>query len=236
MKVLITMAGLGTRFADHGFTEPKYKLRIGNRSLLEISLLSLKQLFDCASFVFIGLEESLDIDFLETVASRLGIEDYKVTSLPKLSAGQAETVLFSGLEDGDRFIVYNIDTALNPKHGFSGLGSSDGWGLCFRAPGDHWSFFRTGFDGSVVEVREKERISDLCSVGLYYFRSFSIYKECYERTYGQIQGSVERYIAPIYQTMIDCGYRVTMSEIPAGDVVCMGTPAEYASAMECLKW
>ena len=236
MKVVITMAGLGTRFADHGFTEPKYKLRIDERSLLEISLQSLAQFFGCASFVFIGLEESLDIDFVKTVADRLGIEDYEVRSLPKLSAGQAETVLFAGLEDGESFIVYNIDTALNPKHLFSGMSSSDGWGLCFRAPGDHWSFFRTGVDGSVVEVREKERISDLCSVGLYYFRSFSIYKECYERTYGQTQGSVERYIAPIYQTMIDRGYKVTVSEIPAGDVACMGTPAEYVAAMEGLKW
>lgn len=236
MKVVITMAGLGTRFADQGFTEPKYKLRIGNRSLLEISVKSLEKFFDCASFVFIGLEESLDIDFVNAVAGRLGIKECEVRSLYKLSAGQAETVLFSGLQDGDSFIVYNIDTALNPEYRFSGMSSSDGWGLCFRAPGDHWSFFRTGIGGSVVEVREKERISDLCSVGLYYFRSFSIYKECYEQTYGQTHGSVERYIAPIYQTMIDRGYRVAVSEIPADDVVCMGTPAEYAAAMEGLKW
>ena len=140
MKVVITMAGLGTRFTDQGFAEPKYKLRIGNRSLLEISVKSLEKFFDCASFVFIGLEESLDIDFVNAVAGRLGIKECEVRSLYKLSAGQAETVLFAGLQDGDSFIVYNIDTALNPEYRFSGMSSSDGWGLCFRAPGDHWSF------------------------------------------------------------------------------------------------
>ena len=46
----------------------------------------------------------------------------------------------------------------------------DGFIPCFKAEGTHWSFVKLNDTGKAVEVREKERISDNCTIGLYYFK------------------------------------------------------------------
>ena len=49
---------------------------------------------------------------------------------------------------------------------------------CFYAKGSHWSFARSSpEDGSLaIEVKEKLRISDNCSIGTYVFSSCEVFK------------------------------------------------------------
>ena len=75
-----------------------------------------------------------------------------------------------------------------------GAGSDDplaGWIPCFPAPGDGWSFARLDDAGRVVELREKVRISDHATVGLYWFASAAQYCEIY-RDYYAVAGREEK--------------------------------------------
>jgi len=98
---------------------------------------------------------------------------------------------------------------------------------CFHAEGDHWSFAKIDEKGNVVEVREKVRISDNCTLGAYYFSSARLYKDLYEEFYddSKIEKN-EKYIAPLYNYMIEKGMSVTISIVDAKKVHVLGTPEE----------
>ena len=49
--------------------------------------------------------------------------------------------------------------------------------LAFMEKGDHWSFVKLNKSGKAVEVREKERISEFCTLGAYYFSSCALYED-----------------------------------------------------------
>lgn len=104
----------------------------------------------------------------------------------------------------------------------------DGHIPCFVGEGDHWSFVKLDSAGKAVEVREKVRISDHCTLGAYYFSSARLYKKLYEEYYADDQNMEknEKYIAPLYNYMIEKGLEVTISTVSAEKVHVLGTPEE----------
>lgn len=82
--------------------------------------------------------------------------------------------------------------------------------------------------GNVIEVREKQRISDNCTLGAYYFSSAKLYADLYNEYYadGSHLEKNEKYIAPLYNFMIEKNMNVTMSIVDAAKVHVLGTPEE----------
>ena len=99
---------------------------------------------------------------------------------------------------------------------------------CFQAEGDHWSFVRLDDAGRVVEIKEKKRISDYCTLGAYYFRTCQLYKDLYDEYYGRTQELVngEKYVAPLYDYLLSKGGNIYISDISPEKVHVLGTPEE----------
>lgn len=229
--LLITMAGLGSRFAAAGYTVPKYMIEAKGSTLFAWSMLSLKGFLPATRCVFVVRREDGARDFIASECSRLGIGPFEVVEIDALTNGQATTALL-GLDHCDEqapIAIFNIDTHVEPGRMQPPRTEVDGYIPCFRAPGNHWSFVKTGPDGLAVEVREKQRISDLATVGLYWFSSPSVFRDLYRRHFTADGGGLERgeaYIAPMYNTMIAEGAKVAVAVIEYEDVVPLGTPAE----------
>jgi dTDP-glucose pyrophosphorylase len=100
----------------------------------------------------------------------------------------------------------------------------DGALQVFRDTDPRWSFARINEGGDVVETAEKKAISDLASTGLYYFKSWMRYMDYYQGL--ELSGG-EKYVAPIYNQLLDAGLRVGI--IPCKKYLCFGTPADYES-------
>ena len=79
-----------------------------------------------------------------------------------------------------------------------------------------------------VEVKEKTRISDKCSIGAYYFKSCELYKNLYNEFYKDNMNLVrgEKYIAPLYNLLIKTKGEVYITEIDNKKVHVLGTPEE----------
>ena len=77
-----------------------------------------------------------------------------------------------------------------------------------------------------LQTKEKERISDNATIGLYYFKSGTIYKEAYENTEQQ---KIEKYIAPMYNYIINKNKKVFIHDIPTDAIIPLGTPADVES-------
>ena len=231
--VAITMAGRGQRFRDAGYDVPKFAIEVHGRTLFRWSLASLRSWTDAqAHFAFIARAEDDAEAFIARECALEGIGSFAVVTLDATTDGQATTAMLAAdavRDPAAPFVVYNIDTHVRPYAMRAERARGDGWVPCFPGAGDAWSFARTaGEDDLVVELREKERISPHATVGLYWFGSFEAYARTYERGYGggRVDRSGERYIAPLYNTLIDDGGAVYLDRLALDDVVPLGTPAE----------
>lgn len=233
--IAITMAGMGSRFAKAGYTRPKYEIMAMGRPLFDWSMLSLTAFRDAGwTFHFIvrdGLDAS---DYISSRTGPLGIKDYRISAVAELTDGQATTAMLSAeVAAADLpFAIYNIDTFVAPGAMIPPTaGQCAGWMPCFCAPGDGWSFARTDATGKVVEVREKVRISDQATLGLYWFDSAAHYAHLYDSYYSVTENEEkgERYVAPLYNALIDAGERVEIDIIAMADVGMLGTPEQVAA-------
>lgn len=231
MTVIITMAGLGSRFRKAGYNCPKYMIEAKGKTLFEWSMDSLVGYNkNVSKYVFVVRREDNTEDFIRTHMRKYGIDNVDVVGIDYLTDGQATTCMlampYCNLEDA--IMVYNIDTYVEPNEMKYEDISGDGHIPCFHADGDHWSFAKLDESGKVIEVREKVRISDNCTLGAYYFSSAALYKQMYGEYYSDDSKMEknEKYIAPLYNYMIEKGRQVTISIIDAKKVHVLGTPEE----------
>lgn len=233
MNIVITMAGLGKRFKAAGYVLPKYMITVKEKTLFEWSLQSLEAFHKIqAVYYFVVRKEDNAAYFIKSVCKKLKILHYEVIELQELTKGQAETVMMAqdNWQEEEPLLIYNIDTYIeagviqpDELHG-------DGYIPCFKGNGDHWSFVRLDKHGKAVEIREKKRISEFCTVGAYYFKTAKLFKELYTSLYikNNYLEAGEQYIAPMYNYLLKIGGNVYISDIPTDKVHVLGTPEEVA--------
>lgn len=237
--IVLPMAGLSSRFFKAGYEVPKYMLDLHGASVFAHALGSFTGLFGSERFLIICRDVHDTPDFVRAQCAAMGLpaEALELVVLEAETAGQAETVaegLRGAGETGTTPItIFNIDTF---RPGFAHPGTFDvdavdGYLEVFHAPGDHWSFARAepGTD-RVVEVAEKVRISDLCSDGLYHFRSaemfLDLYAEIEARDPATLQGG-EYYVAPLYNIALRRGMDIRYTLVGPEAIRFCGTPDEY---------
>ena len=232
MNIVITMAGAGSRFKQAGYNIPKFMIKTHGKTLFDWSISSLADFIAIPDnhFIFVARKSDQANNFIKTHASSLGIMHYHIIELDQLTDGQATSALLAlpHCNLDEPLIIYNIDTYVEPPYLNHLDIKGDGFIPCFSAPGDHWSFVKLDSHGKATCVREKKRISDNCTIGLYYFKNCKIYEKAYHAYYtdsSHIEKN-EKYIAPLYNYLIDQGYNIRISTIPSTKVHVLGTPNE----------
>lgn len=233
--IVIPMAGESRRFRVAGYDRPKYMLPLLERPLFDWAVLSFARSFATEPFLFIVRDVQDTRSFVEERARALGIARYEVAVLDSPTAGQAETVevgLARGAVAGDTPIaIFNIDT-IRPDIDVTPPPGTAGWLEVFRTEGDNWSFIALDpADPDRVErCVEKQRISDLCCTGLYHFETADAFLKSLaaERA---APSSHELFVAPLYNHLIDRGWRIGWREVPANRVILSGVPAEYEALL-----
>jgi dTDP-glucose pyrophosphorylase len=240
MTILITMAGLGSRFRKAGYQVPKYQIEAHGKTLFEWSMESLKGFWDKDNtYIFVVRKEDETEQFIHDMCEKLAITDRKILAIDKLTDGQATTAMLAKeLWDPELpLLIYNIDTYVEAFEMRSEQIQGDGFIPCFHADGDHWSFAKLDESGRVVEVREKQRISDNCTLGAYYFKSGRLYEQLYTEYYSSEEKleKGEKYVAPLYNYLISKGGDVRISIVDYNKVHVLGTPEELGYFLENYK-
>lgn len=238
--IVIPMAGMSSRFFKSGYKSPKYMLEAHGKTLFEHSVSSFKKYFKAEKFLFIVRDIYETPKFVEEESEMLGISDFEIVVLDRETRGQAETVTL-GLEaasdyDG-QITIFNIDT-FRPRFEFPPfVEECDSYLEVFKGEGDNWSFAKPLNDKStlVVKTAEKNPISDLCSTGLYHFRSKNEYLKAYYAYLSKPESEWEKgelYIAPIYNIIIDNNIPVHYNLISNDEVIFCGTPDEFVGFLK----
>ena len=238
--IVFAMAGRSARFVQAGYALPKYRLPLGRRTVFHHVISGFRDLFGTERVLFVCRDEGDTPAFVTTEAKDAGLAapDFEIVALHGPTRGQAETVAL-GLErtdvpDGEPLTIFNIDT-IRPGFRYPdwlARERPDGYLEVFRASGSHWSFVEPAQQaapyGPARRVTERERISNLCSTGLYHFARSDLFRSLYaDATRAGAITRGERYVAPLFQRAIERGASIWYNEVPADQVRLCGTPADY---------
>lgn len=232
--IVLPMAGLSSRFSKAGYTKPKYMLEAFNKPLFDYALESFKEQFDTEPFLFICRELQDTPAFVKQRCKLLGIKDFEIAVLDQPTDGQAETValgLVMSKRSDEPITIFNIDTFRSNFKFPDFIADCDGYLEVFEGEGSNWSYAKPRGDGSnqVIETAEKNPISNLCSTGLYYFKSGRNFLELFDAAKNSDLARVnnEYYIAPLYNLLIQNGADIRFDIVSLEDVTFCGVPAEY---------
>jgi len=227
MKIIIPMAGKGSRFKNCGYNLPKPFIDVDGQPMISMVIDNLKPKNLSYEFIFIALKEHVEKYFLEEVI-QTKLKNYKIVTVEKITEGAAQTVLLAShlfdideevlIANCDQFIDIEIEKYLSNISKFS-----DGDIQCMYAKSPKWSYIEYK-DNLVERVVEKEVISDVATTGLYWFKSGKICRNYLEKLVkNNIKSKGEFYVAPAYNLLIEDGLKVTFSIVGNDSDVMYGT-------------
>ena len=233
MNVLIPMAGAGSRFAAAGYTFPKPLIEVNGKPMIQVVTENLNV---DAHFIYIVQKEHYDKYNLKQLLNLIspGCDIVQVNSLTE---GAACTTLLAKelinndepllMANSDQYVEWNSNECL---YAFTADGV-DGGIVTFRATHPKWSFAKLGDDGFVTEVAEKNPISDIATVGIYYWKKGSDYVKYAEQMIEKnIRTNGEFYVCPVFNEAIADGKKIRVKDVPK--MWGIGTPEDLNYFLE----
>jgi NDP-sugar pyrophosphorylase family protein len=207
MKILIPMAGEGSRFAKEGYTFPKPLIDVHGKPMIQVVVENLD--FD-ATYIFLVRKEHLQkYSGLKTTLERITNGKYEIVEVDGLTEGAACTTLLAKhlINDDDELLIANSDQVISYSiENFKLLKSmtpTDGIIFTFNALHPKWSFVKVNSRGVVTELQEKNPISNIATCGIYWYRKGSEYVKYAEQMISKnIRVNDEFYVAPVYNEYI----------------------------------
>jgi len=239
MHLCIPMAGRGSRFKKAGFNISKPFIDVNGEPMINMVLRNLTS-HRITDITLICLSVDLE-PLISATAPYQRKFNLNIVPIPKVTSGAAETVIAADafIEDSP-LLIANCDQFINSSLDdfFCQIPDNvDGHIQCMTANSDKWSYIRYA-DGLVVEVAEKEVISDLATTGLYWFKNGRLcLKYIREMISSGLTSKNEYYVAPVYNLMIRDGLEISYHSIgsDANTMFGTGTPDDLAHFLNCLE-
>ena len=227
MNVIIPMAGRGKRFEDAGYSFPKPLIDVNGKPMIQIIIenLNLK-----AKHIFICQGEHVQKFAIKDLMNLLK-PDSDIISINEITQGAAETVLKAKdlINNDDELIIPNSDQWIdwNQQHflSFMRKKEADGGIVTFISTHPKWSYVRINDENLVEEVAEKRPISNIATVGVYYFKHGKDFVKAAEQMMTKnIRTNNEFYVAPVFNEMITSGKKIHI--YPIAEMKGLGTPED----------
>jgi dTDP-glucose pyrophosphorylase len=233
INIVIPMAGLGSRFANAGYKNPKPFIDVLGRPMIERVMENVN--LANSRFILIGRKEHfiLENSLIEQIKSRY--PNTECIGIDKLTEGTACTLLYAKkfIDNDDTLLIANsdqiVDINLNLFVEDCFTRNLDGSILTFKdfSKNPKWSFAKTDDNGLVIEVKEKVAISDDATVGIYLYKCG---KDFVDATIQMIiendRVNNEFYTCPTYNYAICNGKKIGIFEIPEKAMHGIGTPED----------
>ena len=230
LKIVVPMAGRGSRFTDAGFTDPKPLIPLHGVPMIRLVIDNVRPARP-HRFVFICQREHVAAYELER---RLGewAPGCAIVQLDGVTEGAACSVLAAAehLDDGplmivnsDQYLDVSLDDHLDAAEGL------DGMIMTMTADDPKWSFVAVDGRGLATQVAEKAPISREATVGVYNFaRGRDFTDAAREMIARDLRVNGEFYVAPVYNMMIEKGARFGIYNIgaEARGMYGLGVPAD----------
>lgn len=226
LNVLIPMAGAGSRFQQAGYTFPKPLIDVNGKPMIQVVV---ENLGLDANYIFICQKEHREKFKLDNMLPLIA-PNCRILDVEKITEGAACTALLAKelINNDSPLFFANSDQWVDwdPIQFMYEMQESkaDGGIVTFKATHPKWSFAKVE-NGLVVEVAEKNPISDNATVGYYFWkRGGDFVKYAEQMIEKNIRVNNEFYVCPVFNEAIKDGKIIKIHE--AKEMYGMGTPED----------
>ena len=213
MKVIIPLAGKGTRLRPHTHLVPKPMLKIAGKPVMAYILEDLQKLGGVEQVVYV------------TGHLKEKVEDYTRKEFASLPAVFVEQTVQDGTAgavklaqpyvDQDVLIIF-VDTIFETD--LSVIKTTDADGIIWVKEVEDYQRFGvvvTDADGNMTQIIEKPStpISKRANIGLYYVRNWKLLFEGINHVLTQPKNKGEYYLTDAFQYMIDKGAKIKVVDV-----------------------
>jgi HAD superfamily hydrolase (TIGR01509 family) len=227
MNIVIPMAGAGSRFRDAGYTFPKPLIEVRGKPMIQVVVENIN--ID-ANYIFIVQKNEREKYNLDTLLNLIA-PNCTIVEVDGITEGAACTALLSKefinndnplfFANSDQFVEWSSSEFLYNMQ----ESDVDGGIVSFRSTHPKWSFAKVDENGFVIEVAEKNPISDIATVGFYYWKhgsDFVRYAE--EMIQKNIRVNNEFYVCPVFNQAIEDSKKIKTFDID--NMWGLGTPED----------
>ena len=227
MNIIIPAAGAGTRFVNAGYTFPKPLIDVNGKPMVQVVVENLN--ID-ANYIYIVQNEHYEKYNLKYLLNMI-TPDCTIVTIDEVTEGAACTTLLAKeyINNDDPLLIANSDqyihwNSVDFMYSMS-AGSVDGGLLTFRSTHPKWSYVKLDESLYICEVAEKKVISDIATVGIYYWAKGSDYTKYAEQMIDKnIRVNNEFYIAPVYNEAISENKKIKNFDVD--EMWGLGTPED----------
>jgi NDP-sugar pyrophosphorylase family protein len=246
LTFLLPMGGLGSRFAEAGFTLPKPLIPIDGMPMFQKAMSSLSSDIQDIDIVCVIRQEHVDEFALDKKITAIEPRA-TVVVIPKLTQGAAETAYLAKevVDPNSVLIILDCDLMIQSSSYIKKLkellsGSrTDLSGILpvVKSQSPNYSYVQTDESGKVLKTAEKIVISDLAIAGGYCFSSAKLFfdyakkllelpvaESCTDTEHLQTAVRKEYYISYIFSLMLRDGLLIEIAPIDV--YYSFGTPKE----------
>jgi glucose-1-phosphate thymidylyltransferase len=212
MKVIIPLAGKGTRLRPHTHITPKPMLKIAGKPVIDYVMEDLQRLGDIEQVIYI------------TGHLKDKVEEYARAKYPfdavfieqEIQDGTAGAVaLAREYVDQPVFIIF-VDTIFDAD--LSVVKRTDADGIIWVKEVEDYQRFGVvvaDTQGNMTKIVEKPStpISKRANIGLYYIKNWTLLYEGIDWTLGQPKNKGEYYLTDAFQYMIDHGAKIRVIDV-----------------------
>uniref|UniRef100_A0A6C0ARX2 CHK kinase-like domain-containing protein n=1 Tax=viral metagenome TaxID=1070528 RepID=A0A6C0ARX2_9ZZZZ len=181
MNIIIPLGGKGERFSKNGYKQPKPLIPIFEKCMIEYVLDNLH--LNENDVIFIFYNENLDIHSFTSLLSSKYNKDKELISFIKIgdTRGAAETLLF-GIQQilngnkkyNEKSIILDCDTFYTENIIDVFRKGNDNMVFFTKnyGPEPIYSYITLNHENTIVDIKEKDKISDNANTGAYAFINF----------------------------------------------------------------
>jgi glucose-1-phosphate thymidylyltransferase len=212
MKVIIPLAGKGTRLRPHTHITPKPMLKVAGKPVMAYILEDLERLGTVEQVVYIT-------GHLKEKVEQYTRENFRIPAVfieQLVQDGTAGAVNLAKPYVDQPVLIIFVDTIFDAD--LSVIDRTDADGIIWRKEVEDYQRFGvvvTDDDGNMTKIVEKPKqpISKRANIGLYYIRNWKLLYEGIEYVLGQPKNMGEYFLTDAFQYMIERGAKIKVIDV-----------------------
>jgi HAD superfamily hydrolase (TIGR01509 family) len=233
MNILIPMAGAGSRFQQAGYTFPKPLIDVEGKPMIQVVV---ENLNIEANYIYVVQKSHREKFNLDTMLNLI-TPGCRIVETEGITEGAACTALLAKdlidsdsplfFANSDQFVEWDSNEFMYKMNETD----CDGGIVTFRSAHPKWSFAKIDERGLVTEVAEKNPISDIATVGFYYWKKGSDFVKYAESMIEkEIRVNNEFYVCPVFNEAIGDEKQIRIFDVDK--MWGLGTPEDLKHYLE----